>query len=159
MRYLQLAIGVALVAVLVFGCNPSENDVQTPAQVSIQGPMFCENGGYGCTPGYWKNHRMHECEWVAAGYTPGQDFDTVFGTDYFNPNLTLMQALRAGGGDGNGWNRLGRHGTAALLNAANPDVDYPLSTSEVIDAVRAGQTSMLAGYNEDSPCPLSNCKH
>ncbi|UCH85189.1 MAG: hypothetical protein JSW50_05735 [Candidatus Latescibacterota bacterium] len=159
MRYLQLVIGIALIAVLIFGCNGDDNDAQTPVQVSSQDPLFCGDGTGGCTPGYWKNYRMHWCEWDATGYDPDDDFDDVFGTDYFDPDLTLMEALRAGGGDGNGWNRLGRHGTAALLNAANSDVGYPLSESEVIHAVRDGHTSMLARYNEYYPCPLSNCKH
>ncbi|UCG53702.1 MAG: hypothetical protein JSW58_09160 [Candidatus Latescibacterota bacterium] len=117
-----------------------------------------EREGESCTPGYWKNFRMHYCEWDAAGYTPTMDFDATFGTDYFNPDISLMSALRARGGDGNGYGRLARHGTAALLNAANPDVDFPMTEAEVKAAVQAGNASLLAGYNEDFPCPLNNCK-
>jgi hypothetical protein len=104
--------------------------------------------GSSCTPGYWKNH---EEDWAATGYSMSDDFDSVFGTDYFNPNVTLFEALWTGGGH---LLRLGRHGTAALLNAAHPDLGYPLSVSQVIQAVQNQETDMLADYNEDLPCPL-----
>jgi len=113
-----------------------------------------ERGGEGCTPGYWKNTRMHYCEWDAAGYSPTDDFDTVFGTNYFNPDRTLLVALETGGG---GYDALGRHAVAALLSASHPDVNYGLSVQEVIDAVRAGNKNLLADYNEMG-CPLDNCK-
>ena len=103
-------------------------------------------GDEGCTPGYWKNHLL---DWVV--YTPDDDFDTVFGVDYFTPDITLEEALNLGGG---GVYKLARHGTAALLNAANPDVNYPLTEAQVIAAVQAGDSDLLAEYNELG-CPLS----
>jgi hypothetical protein len=58
-----------------------------------------------------------------------------------------------GGGD----NRLDRHGTAALLNAANPNVAFPIMTvEEVIEAVQAGDADRLDAANELG-CPLSQC--
>lgn len=84
----------------------------------------------GCSPGYWKNHPE---SWPSTGYAPTDDFDTVFGVDAFNPNRTLMQAARSGGG---GINKLGRHAVAALLNSADPDVNFPRSTADVIGAVQ-----------------------
>jgi hypothetical protein len=108
----------------------------------------------GCTPGYWKNIRMHGCEWEPTGHGTSDDFDTVFGTDYFNPDRTLLQALQAGGG---GYDALGRHGVAALLSAAHPDVDYGLTEGEVIAAVQAGNKDLLEHFNEQG-CPLNNCK-
>jgi hypothetical protein len=107
-----------------------------------------EMGGEGCTPGYWKNTLW---AWPPTGYTPGQDFDAVFGVDFFNPDVTLEQALNQGGG---GFYRLGRHGTAALLNAAHPDVEYGLSVAEVIALVQSGDADTLEQYNE-AGCPLS----
>jgi hypothetical protein len=106
--------------------------------------------GSSCTPGYWKVP-VHRGDWAATGYAPTDDFDSVFGTDYFDPDKTLLQALWTGGG---GLMRLGRHGTAALLNAAHPGVNYPLTVAEVIQAVQDQETDMLAAYNEDLPCPL-----
>jgi hypothetical protein len=47
----------------------------------------------GCSPGYFRNHFD---AWV--GYSPSDDFDTTFGVDYFDPNITLGQAIWLGGG-------------------------------------------------------------
>ncbi|RLD02180.1 MAG: hypothetical protein DRI65_15100, partial [Chloroflexota bacterium] len=51
-------------------------------------------GGDGCTPGFWKNTRKHLPAWV--GYTPGQDFSSVF-EDAF-PGESLKDVLKAKGG-------------------------------------------------------------
>ena len=121
----------------------SEGTVQAVAQATC---VIETEGDEGCTPGYWKNHLL---DWV--GYAPGDDFDTVFGVDLFDPDINLEAALNTGGG---GVNKLARHGTAALLNAAHPDLNYPLTVDEVIAAVQAGDSGMLAEYNELG-CPLS----
>ena len=71
----------------------------------------------GCTPGYWKNTRMHYCEWDATPYGPDDDFDATFGTNYFNPDRTLLEALNAGGG---GYDALGRHGERFGQRGAHP---------------------------------------
>lgn len=108
-----------------------------------------DNGGGSdaCTPGYW---RTHFDRWP-EGYLPSDDFDTVFGTDYFDPDITLGMAIWARGG---GLNKLARHGTAALLNAAHGSVDYPYSVAEVIAMVQAGEADMLADTNDELDCPL-----
>jgi len=62
---------------------------------------------------------------------------------------TLLQALQAKGG---GINKLARHGAAALLNVANPDVAYPLSLEEVLSAFEDGDAGTLVCANE-SLCP------
>jgi hypothetical protein len=103
--------------------------------------------GEGCTPGYWKNHLE---AWPATGFTTGADFDATFGVDYFDPDITLLQAVNLGGG---GYNALARHGTAALLSAAHPDVDYPYTVAEVIALVQAGDKDALEAANELG-CPL-----
>jgi hypothetical protein len=99
-------------------------------------------GGEGCTPGYWRNHFE---DWPPTGYSPSADFDATFGVDYFNPNITLGQAVVLGGG---GVNAVARHGTAGLLSAAHPDVDYPYTVAEVIAFVQAGDKSALEEANE-----------
>jgi hypothetical protein len=99
-------------------------------------------GGEGCTPGFWKNHLS---DWSASGLSPSDDFDSTFGVDLFDPDITLGQAIRLGGG---GVRKLARHGTAALINALHPAVDYPLNAAEVIAAVQAGDSDTLADYNE-----------
>lgn len=124
------------------------------ATVEFGNVYTCEPppGDEGCTPGYWKNHLD---SWPPTGYSPNDDdFDTVFGVDLFDPDITLNDAIRAkGGGD----NRLARHGTAALLSAAHPGVDYGLSVAEVITLVQAGDEhagDTLEYYNELG-CPLN----
>lgn len=103
--------------------------------------------GQGCTPGFWKNHLAL---WPAP-YTPGTDFDTTFGTNYFTPDITLRTALNLGGG---GVNKLARHGTAALLNAAS-GINYPYTVAQVIALVQGGvgNADTLAAANELG-CPL-----
>jgi hypothetical protein len=86
--------------------------------------------GEGCTPGFWKAEQ-HFDSWT--GYLPTDLFLTVFGEDAF-PGLTLLDVLNLGGG---GLNALGRAAVAALLNAASPDVDYDLTTAQVITAFNA----------------------
>ena len=83
-------------------------------------------GGEGCTPGFWRQEQ-HFDSWT--GYTPNQLFSSVF-EDAF-PGMTLGDVVWLGGGD---LQALGRHTVAALLNASSPDVDYPWSVQEVIDA-------------------------
>jgi hypothetical protein len=107
-----------------------------------------EPGGEGCTPGYWKNHLE---SWPPTGLSPFDDFDTTFGVDYFDPDITLDEAVNARGG---GTNKVARHGTAALLNALHPDVNYSVSAADVIAAVQAGDVDALVGFNElSSECP------
>ncbi len=105
-------------------------------------------GGEGCTPGYWKNHLD---AWGPTGLSPGDDFDTTFGVDLFDPDITLEEAVNAKGG---GVKKLARHGTAALLGAAHPGVAYPFTVAEVIAAVQAGDAGALAKANELG-CPLN----
>lgn len=105
-------------------------------------------GDEGCTPGYWKTHLD---SWAATGYSPSDDFDTVFGVDYFDPDITLEEAINLGGG---GVERLARHGVAALLSAAHPDVNYPYTVAQVIAYVQAGDADPLVAANELG-CPIN----
>lgn len=95
-------------------------------------------GAQGCTPGYWKNAKW----WKGtvgvggSGYLRGSSFFTTFlnpsNKRNLNPSLTLDKALNLGE---SGYNRVARHGTAALLNAANSNVDYPYTEAEIKQAV------------------------
>jgi putative transposon-encoded protein len=117
----------------------------------------------GCTPGYWRQEQHYD-SWVATGYAPSDLFSAVFGrviTIDFGGSINnpeLGEAIYAQGG---GINYIARHGTAALLNAASPDVDYGYSVAEVIAAVQAAidandesLISDLAAQNE-AGCPLN----
>jgi hypothetical protein len=102
-------------------------------------------GGEGCTPGFWKNHAdviRFPGAWPLTGYEPTDDLEDVFGIDLPSEydDWDLLEALNAGGG---GLNALMRHATAALLNAAHPDLDYGIEPTEEIielvqDAIAAG---------------------
>ena len=89
--------------------------------------------GEGFTPGYWRNHYE---DWT--GYSPSDVFDAVFGVTSSYPSWTLEDAVWAKGG---GENALIRHGTAALLNAAHPFVDYEYTEAEVIAMVQDAYAS------------------
>ena len=106
-----------------------------------------------CTPGYWKNLRQHGDEWAAAGLDPWADFfDTTFGVAYFDPDITLNDAVRARGG---GLGKVARFGTAALLSALHPDVDFALTGGQVIELVRAGDGDALGNlFPDDASCPV-----
>ena len=113
----------------------------------------------GCTPGFWKQcasrnarlARRRTAQWLEAGIQPSGSMSAAFGTSVFG-NLTLCQgANQTGGGVG----KLARHGTAALLNASHPDVNYPLTPAEVIARVQAGDADTLATFNELG-CPLTS---
>jgi len=105
-------------------------------------------GGEGCTPGYWKQ-KHHFDSW--ANYLPTQSFGSVFANAF--PGMTLVKVAAQGGGH---LKALGRHTVAALLNAASPNVDFPLSAAQVISKFNAAYASgsyeatknEFAGLNE-----------
>jgi hypothetical protein len=69
----------------------------------------------GFSPGYWKNTRAHP--WPAR-YSPGDNFDAVFGVTG-NGDLTLLRALQTGGG---GFAAVNRFAVASILNSESiPD--------------------------------------
>ena len=104
--------------------------------------VFVVPGTDGCSPGYWKNH---PADWTDTPFATNSDFDATFGVNVYTPNKSLLQVLNTGGG---GRDKLGRMGVAALLNAANPDVAFPLAVGQVLqqvhDAMLSGQYEPLA---------------
>lgn len=121
--------------------TPPPTDTPTATATPTNTPP---SPGGGCTPGYWKQPH-HLDDWPPTGLHPSDDFDTTFGTDYFKPDITLLDGLWSGGG---GVHKIARHGTAALLNALHPDVNYPLSPAQVITAVQSGHVNDLVRFNE-----------
>jgi len=122
---------------------PMNEAGQIVSQISII--ALPRRGGEGCTPGFWKNNAD---KWGAVaweGYTPGQTLESVFdvpdslGLD----SKTLLQALEFKGGKGvqGAAQILLRAGVAALLNAANPNIDYAKSASEIIADVNGALAS------------------
>jgi hypothetical protein len=122
---------------------PTNTPTATPTFTPTPPPAF-----EGCTPGYWKQEQ-HFGSW-AGGYLPTTFVQDVFSvTDYLSGGVldlngdgqkdTLLDALnyRGGNGTSGGLRILLRSSVAALLNAANPDVDYALSAEQVIAQVNA----------------------
>ena len=73
----------------------------------------------------------------------------------------MRDVLKAQGG---GINALGRHTVAALLNTANSDISYDLTTSQVIDDFNAVYPGTKSEYNaqkrifsaaNESGCPIN----
>jgi len=87
---------------------------------------------------------------MQTDYSATDDFDTEFEVNIFNSDITLKQAVNMQGGDDA---RLARQGVAALLNAAYPNLRYPLTVTQVIALVKVEDTDTLAEFNELF-CPL-----
>lgn len=127
-------------------------DVETPwgstltKTVTVDcGQIVCVNFNYCCefegfTPGFWKNIRKHGDEWT--GYAPGDSLQAVFGANA--PDVSLLEGLSLPGGDGveGAKGILSRAAVAALLNAAHPGINYPLTEAEVIAQVTAAFDSL-----------------
>jgi hypothetical protein len=139
--------------------TPTPTATNTPTNTPTPDP------GDGCTPGYWRQSQ-HFDSWV--GFTTNQTLESVFNVpDSFGlDNHSLVQALQFNGGSGNkgAAQTLLRAAVAALLNSANSNVDYPLTTDQVIAAVNAALTgnrnamltlaAQLDSYN-NLGCPLN----
>jgi hypothetical protein len=110
-------------------------------------------GDQGCTLGYWK--QVHLNTWT--GYSTSDLFDQVFGVNY-KPTLTLLGALNLGGG---GYAALARQAAAALLNASNPNVNFGLTSGQIVGLVQKAFTTgepeqiknEIAAFNEVN-CPI-----
>lgn len=134
--------------------EPTPTKTPTPPPTPTETPTKPPPKFEGCTPGYWKQSQ-HFDSWV--DYEPTDLFINVFGDGFIEMNL--LQVLWQGGG---GLNALGRHTVAALLNAASPDVNYPYTTTEVIDmfeeAFNSGHFESLKNEFEhfnEMGCPLN----
>jgi microcystin-dependent protein len=135
----------------------------------------CEEGG-ACTPGYWRQ-MQHFASWCTAGYNPVADFcfpgdaskfvdafelvDVSAAPNEFDPDITLLYAVNNPGGI---FNQTLFHGTAALLNAAHPEVDFGHTVGEIKQIMQDAFAGVISfqeakGYfstwNEDFDCPLN----
>jgi len=137
---------IAIVAV------PESEDVQCSFIELVLSP-----GNEGLTPGFWKNHLT---AWHT--YTPNARIDSVFTIPSgFNElaDDTLLAALQYRGGheDIDAARIMLRAAVAAILNAAHPDIDYPMTAAAIIadvnNALGENRATMLNlkdvldGYN------------
>lgn len=145
------------VAVILYfdGIQPDPNDSMQEVIIEVDMPSM----GEGCTPGFWKNDggKFGWNNWKPTGYMPGDDFNTVFGVSYLPAGSTLLDSLDPT--NNNGYGNVIWHGTAALLNAASPNVNYAWTEAEVIAFVQAGDGYPLVYANEMTDCPLRRIKN
>jgi len=87
-----------------------------------------ENIEFGCTPEFWRENLDL---WKVLDVNYNDDFDETFGSDYFEPNITLEQAINL---EGPGLNHLARSGVAAyLVSIVNPYADVEILREAVHD--------------------------
>jgi hypothetical protein len=156
--------------------DPATNSDGSPAYVTLPTDSssfimidfgFCtEVADEGCSPGYWKNHLF---AWGPTGYNAETPLGAVFDLALFGElgSESLGETLYWHGGPHtiDKARNLIKHATAALLNAAHPDVAYIRSEMDLIDDVNAALASndmhemnVLKGELDDdnnSGCPLS----
>lgn len=153
--YVPAAGDVAAVIVYTDGIQGVGNSSiqESILEVTVPEPTNTE----GCTPGFWKLDVFKTCakNWKPTGYHPLMDFNKVFGVKYLPSCTPLLLTLNPLFNFGHG--KVIRHGTAGLLNAAHPDIDYPYTVAEVIALVKAKNGDALAAANE-TVCPLNYVK-
>lgn len=89
-------------------------------------PAFAHWPKEGCTPGFWKRH--------IDMWPDGLEPDTLLSAVGFEWENTFMGALKYHGGSGfeGAARNLMRTAAAAYINAAHPDVNYPVLTMFVV---------------------------
>jgi len=94
---------------------------------------WCENykGYTGCKDVFWQNPKNFG---LWEGYQPTDSFNTAFGRSALANDVTLGGALNL---EGESISYLARHSAAALLNASNSHLNYPLTVDEVIAKFQA----------------------
>lgn len=142
----KLALSTDFVSAASAMPQPSESPSPTPSP--SPSPSL---GLEGCTPGFWKASQ-HFASWVS--YTPQTTLGSVFNIGGTLGNATFLQALSfQGGSDLQAAMRLLlRAAVAALLNAANPEVEYPITEATIISSVNAA----LASNNRDTILTLAS---
>jgi hypothetical protein len=117
------------------------NDIPEKTQVRLFDEEELDHEG--CPPSYWISGANPEPNSMSSGWPIGYLPDQKFGSpSYFNNAIvissgkdpTLLESLNS---EGDGINKLARQSVAALLNAAHPDIDYPLTIMEVISLTQS----------------------
>ena len=97
-----------------------------------------------CTPEFW---RANLELWKILDVDYNSDFDDTFGSDYFEPNITLEQAINL---EGPGLNHLARSGVAAYLDSiVNPDADVEILRESVHDNNIHALDAFVSLYSEN----------
>jgi hypothetical protein len=117
---------------------------ETPSPTPTITPTPTTQPGEGCGPAFWRQPR-NLGEWADTGYSPLQTVESVFDVpdEYGLDFVPLWVALRLPGGPGEAGaaRLLLKAGVTAVLNAADPALNYPLTEAEVISQVNAALAS------------------
>lgn len=118
-------------------------------------------GRQGCSADFW----ISQTSWCSTYYQYSYFFLTFGISNYRNVgnfNLFLLEALSIKGG---GYNKLAKEATAALLNACDPNINFPLTVEQIKTATRdmfdntnygnkdANNLSSLYADANNSVCP------
>jgi len=111
----------------------------------IQENTLIENIEFECTPEFWSGNLDL---WKVLGVDYNDDFDETFGSDYFEPDITLKQAITL---EGPGLNHLARSGVAAYLDSiVNPYADVEILREMVHDNHIHGLDKFISLCNENT---------
>lgn len=111
---------------------------------------------------------VHQADWNKTKYTTSTTLAQAGFTCAPRPNDTMLQALRYKGGStlNDKKNLLIKQAVAALLDASHPDVNYPLTETDILNLVNpllcgGTEDQILSAQNElnafnNLGCPLSN---
>jgi hypothetical protein len=94
-----------------------------------------------CTPEFWRDNLDL---WKIVDVDYNSDFDETFGKDYFEPNISLKEAINKKGA---GLNHIASSGTAAYLSAL---LDPVIDEETVREAVNFGYVHQIDNY-------IANC--
>jgi len=106
--------------------------------------LSAKQGKEACSQGFWKNHPER---WGPTGFSPNDLFvDAFMIADLSSPEVPSsfdlqMDLFDASNLTGGSFDQALLQGTAALLNAAHPDVDFPTT----VEAVRSAMQGAFAG--------------
>jgi hypothetical protein len=107
--------------------------------VPFEFTVFARLGREACSQGFWRNHPER---WGSTGFTPEMRFVDAFQiTDLSSPeipssfdaNWTLLTAANQTGGS---FNQALLQGTAALLNAVHPAIEFPATVEQIRSAMQ-----------------------
>lgn len=156
------SVGLATDSTTTSTSTPSTSTPSTSTSTTTTTTTTTPEGGEGCTPGFWKNNadKKGASQWTDP-YDPTDLVSSVFSAAPAPiGGKTLLAGLEQGGGQ---LDALTRHAIAAVLSAAHPDVDYPLTVDEIVDMVNDAYNGLadvedtkdvLAGFNE-AGCSIS----
>ena len=120
----MISLRIVIVSLIIIGLSVILASIFS----NIQEETSTKNIDFGCTPEFWKNNLEL---WQVLDVDHNADFDETFGSDYFEPNITLKQAINL---EGPGLNHLASSGVAAYLDSiVNPYADVEILRENVHD--------------------------